>query len=122
MASKELSNKEKNDSRVTLLDSNVTGYYWGRKYAFREYGQGLSADVFHDYLKQIGHPVEKCMTQDKTSPKFLSAIESIAYKEDRLEAAISELISSAEKKTKTLYESSLFDRRFKIHHRDANKP
>ncbi|MFW6766284.1 hypothetical protein ACODTQ_07420, partial [Acinetobacter pittii] len=42
-------NKEKNDIRVN--HSAKDGYYWGKKYAWRQIGFALPKKVFFDYLE-----------------------------------------------------------------------
>jgi hypothetical protein len=107
-----ISNKSKNDSRVTLLE-HVVGYYWGKKYAYREYGKALAKEAFHEYLKEIGHSVVKCKTRNPESKKFTSASESIAYADFGLEDAISRLIASAVREGK-YFKSPLYSKRFTI--------
>ncbi|WP_045459893.1 hypothetical protein [Vibrio hyugaensis] len=104
-------NKGKNDERVK--HDVEDGYYWGKKYAWREYGLVVPKQVFYDYLKEIEHPHIECETINPDLP-FTANEKSIAYLDDGLAEAIEALIDSAEKVTKTLYKSPLFSRRFTI--------
>ncbi|HDC4440570.1 hypothetical protein HV357_21720 [Enterobacter cloacae] len=84
-------NKGKNDSRVKYQSED--GYYWGRKYAWREFGLVLPRDAFESYLIDcVKHPIIECVVETEGYPK---GEDSIAFKEDGLEKAIDELIETA---------------------------
>ncbi|MBJ7221176.1 MULTISPECIES: hypothetical protein [unclassified Brenneria] len=83
-------NKYNNDSRV--IHTSESGYYWGKKYAWREFGMCLPKDVFHDYLAYIKHPTVVCKT---VTPGYPTGEDSIAYLEMGLEKAIEKLIDTA---------------------------
>lgn len=104
-------NKLKNDKRVNYAKNHTEAneYYWGKKYAWREFGLAISKSAFHNYLKEIGHPIIECKC---TSNNFVSL--SIAYKEDNLENAIFNLIKTAKMVTKSLYLSPLYSKKFSI--------
>ena len=108
---KHAANKAKNDQRVT--HSATDGYYWGKKYAWREYGLCLAKEAFHAYLKEIGHPYVDCVTVNPDLP-YQNNDASIAYKEEGLDEAIEDLIKTAVKVTKVRYESALYSKRFTI--------
>ena len=108
---KHVINKDKNDQRVH--HDATDGYYWGKKYAWREYGLVVPKKVFYDYLSEIDFPTVNCETINPDLA-FTSNEKSIAYKDEGLEKAIDDLIMSAKKETKTLYKSPLFSRRFTI--------
>jgi len=78
---------EKSKSRV--VHQPVSGFYLGKKYAWRIYGMAIGRDTFDEYLKAIQHPSVPCHTEG--SP-------SIAYKEDGLSAAMDALIQSLQRK------------------------
>lgn len=103
-------NKYKNNDRVnpTVQD----GYYWGKKYAWREFGLVISKDAFHSYLQEINHPKIQCIISNPDMS--FSNESSIAYREAGLEDAIRELIESAEKVTKVHFKSRLYSKRFII--------
>lgn len=103
-------NKGKNDARVS--HTAVDGYYWGKKYAWREFGLFMPKDAFYSYLKKINHPKVKCVTNNPDMPFSNQA--SIAYKEEGLDDAMNALISSAKKATKVRFESPLHSKRFII--------
>jgi len=92
--------KANNDRRVTP-HGNVTGYYWGRKYAWRIYGIAISENAFDEYLKEIGHPTTTCTTFEPDKPYGNS--QSIAYADEGLAAAVSDLIAFATKKRGVLH-------------------
>lgn len=104
-------NKEKNDTRVT--HNMKDGYYWGKKYAWREFGMVIPKGAFHAYLKEIKHPTTTCVTVNPDLP-YMNNDHSIAYKEDGLAKAIEELITSAVQVTSARYESPLYSKRFMI--------
>lgn len=104
-------NKEKNDTRVTHKAED--GYYWGKKYAWREFGMAIPQGAFHAYLEQIGHPAVPCITINPDLP-YSNNDHSIAYKEEGLAQAIEALIASAVKVTPARYESPLYAKRFMI--------
>lgn len=84
-------NKGKNDSRVKYSESD--GYYWGRKYAWREFGLALPRDAFERYLIEcVGHPMIDCQVITEGYPQ---GEDSFAFKADGLEEAIDALIQSA---------------------------
>jgi hypothetical protein len=115
--SKELSkenhniNKGKNDTRVNHHATD--GYYWGKKYAWREYGLCIPKDVFYSYLEEIKHPFVECETINPDL-QIKSNDKSIAYRDEGLSHAIDSLILSAKKVTARYYKSDLFSRRFTI--------
>ncbi|ENY3129603.1 hypothetical protein ACFXAP_003681 [Vibrio cholerae] len=104
-------NKGKNDVRVH--HDAIDGYYWGKKYAWREYGLVVPKQVSYDYLEEIDFPFVECETINPDLA-FVSNEKSIAFKDEGLEKAIDDLIMSAKKVTKTYYKSPLFSRRFTI--------
>ncbi|WP_110457297.1 hypothetical protein [Shewanella algidipiscicola] len=106
-----VSNKAKNDQRVSHTATD--GYYWGKKYAWREFGLAIAQDAFHAYLKDIKHPQVDCTTTNPDLP-YTTNDASIAYKEEGLATAIEALIASAVKVTKVHYESPLYSKRFTI--------
>ena len=82
---------EENDSRVKY--SATDGYYWGRKYAWREYGLALPREAFESYLIEcIGHPYIECQVITEGYPQ---GDDSIAFLDDGLADAIDDLIQSA---------------------------
>lgn len=85
-------NKSKNDHRVTPHIVN-NKYYWGKKYAWREFGLFISKDAFHKYMDSIGHPKIECITTADGYPQGQS---SFAYLEDGIAEAMKNLIDSAE--------------------------
>ncbi|WP_298692171.1 hypothetical protein [uncultured Sulfuricurvum sp.] len=103
-------NKAKNDERVSHTAQD--GYYWGKKYAWREFGLVIPKDAFYSYLDEIIHPQVECITRNPDKP--FNNEKSIAYKEDGIADAINALIASAEKKTKVKYKSPLYSRQFTI--------
>ncbi len=103
-------NKQKNDERVT--HEATDGYYWGKKYAWREFGLVISKGAFYAYLEQIGHPKVPCITANPDMA--FSNDPSTAYKEEGLDEAMELLITTAEKKTKALYKSPHYSKRFSI--------
>lgn len=101
------SNKKKNDQRVT--HSATSGYYWGKKYAWREFGLVLPQQVFYKYLALINHPAVACQTVEPSSP-FKNNQPSIAYLETGIQTAIDNLIDSAVRVGNgTFYISHLYD-------------
>jgi len=105
-------NKGKNDARVS--HNAQDGYYWGKKYAWREFGLVISKDAFHAYLKEIEHPKVKCITRNPDMEFSNSEEPSIAYKEDGLADAMNFLITSAVKETKVRFKSPLYSKQFVI--------
>lgn len=103
-------NKQKNDDRVS--HSATDGYYWGKKYAWREFGLAISKDAFYAYLEEIKHPQVEWITSNPAMG--FSNEPSTAYKEDGLADAIHELIASAVKATKVRYKSALYSKQFSI--------
>lgn len=103
-------NASKNDSRVN--HNAKDGYYWGKKYAWREYGLFISKDAFYSYLKEIKHPSVECVTNDPSKP--YSNTTSIAYKEEGLADAMYSLILTAEKANKIRFKSKLYSKQFTI--------
>jgi hypothetical protein len=103
-------NKEKNDVRVTHTATD--GYYWGKKYAWREFGLVISKDAFYAYLEQIAHPKVSCITANPDM--IFSTDPSIAYKEDGLDDAMELLIMTAVKQSKALYKSPHYSKKFSI--------
>jgi len=83
-------NKGNNDTRV--IHTATDGYYWGKKYAWREFGMCLPSGAFHEYLKFINHPTIVCKT---VTPGYPVGDDSFAYLEAGLQKAIEDLIDSA---------------------------
>ncbi|MFH0709378.1 MAG: hypothetical protein V2A75_04140 [Pseudomonadota bacterium] len=108
-------NKAKNDERV--IHAAHDGYYWGKKYAWREFGLIIPKDAFYSYLDEINHSKVECVTQNPDIS--FNNEKSIAYKEEGLINAIKDLIDSAEKVTKVHYKSPLYSRKFTIRGLDA---
>jgi hypothetical protein len=104
-------NKAKNDERVTHKETS--GYYWGKKYAWREYGLAISKGAFYKYLKEIEHPSTPCLTINPDLP-YANNEQSTAYLDDGLLDSIEQLIMTAEKVTKAMYKSPLYSKRFAI--------
>lgn len=103
-------NKGKNDDRVSHTAKD--GYYWGKKYAWREFGLVISKDAFYAYLEEINHPNVACIT---SNPELGFINEpSTAYKEDGLADAVYALIASAVKETKVRFKSPLYSKQFVI--------
>jgi len=105
------SNKEKNDLRVKHQEKE--GYYWGKKYAWRQFGLAIPKEAFYDYLKQIEHPSVVCETINPDLT-FQHNEKSIAYKEDGIDDAIKELLLTAVKISKVYFKSPLYDKKFSI--------
>lgn len=85
-------NKSKNDNRVT--PHLVKGkYYWGKKYAWREFGLFISQDAFHNYMDNIQQVKIKCTT---IADGYPLGQPSFAYLEDGIAHAMKELVDSAE--------------------------
>lgn len=97
-------NKEKNDIRVK--HSAKDGYYWGKKYAWRQFGLALPKNAFFAYLEHIEHPSTPCKTTNPDLP--YQNEDSIAYKEEGLENAINDLINSSYKATNSYFKSPLY--------------
>lgn len=108
-------NKEKNDARV--LHDRKDGYYWGKKYAWREFGLVIPKGAFFAYLDEINHPKIECVTQNPDMP--FQNEPSTAYLEDGLEDAITNLLVSAKKATKVRFTSPLYSKQFTIRNIDA---
>lgn len=106
-----ISNKNKNDTRVT--HSETDGYYWGKKYAWRQFGLAIPKEAFYKYLEEINHPFTKCQTINPDLP-FSRNEDSIAYKEEGLDEAIQNLLFSAKNATKVYFESPYYSKRFSI--------
>lgn len=89
---KHTENKLKNNSRVTphIVSDK---YYWGKKYAWREFGLFIPKDVFHEYMDCIGHPKVSCSTIADGYPQ---GQDSIAYQEEGIAEAMKKLVDSAE--------------------------
>lgn len=104
------SNKAKNDERVSHAAKD--GYYWGKKYAWREFGLVVSKNAFFAYLKEIKHPKVKCITSNPDMG--FSNEPSTAYKEEGLADAVNALIASAKKATKVRFKSQLYSKQFVI--------
>lgn len=104
-------NKGKNDERVnpSVVDGD---YYWGKKYAWREFGLVVSPDVFHRYLNEIEHPQISCITSNPDMEYDHSP--SIAYKEQGLVEAMDLLIRDARRVTKIFFDSPYYSKRFRI--------
>jgi len=95
---KEICAAEKNKSDTRVKHKAKSGYYLGKKYAWRIYGMAVGRDTFDSYLVAIGHPTINCLTDD--SP-------SIAYLEKGLLSAMDALISSATHKDGNRFSSPL---------------
>lgn len=108
-------NKEKNDTRVH--HSAESGYYWGKKYAWREFGTVISQNAFYKYLENINHTTIPCQTINPHLP-FKANEDSIAYLEEGLKTAMDDLIETAEKINEgPYYKSPLYfngEKNFKI--------
>ena len=102
--------KTKNDQRVT--HSAKDGYYWGKKYAWRMYGTVIAKDAFFSYLVEINHPSVACQTNNPDLP--YQSEPSTAYKEEGLEDAMRNLISSSAKVSAAYFKSPLYSRKFSI--------
>lgn len=107
-------NKGKNDSRVNYAVQN--DYYWGKKYAWREFGLVIPKDVFYKYLLDcVNHPNIPCTV---TTPGYPIGDDSIAFADKGLEKAIEDLISTATRiKDGPYFKSPLYfngDKRFTI--------
>ena len=100
--------KAKNDARV--VHAATDDYYWGRKYAWRMFGAFMAENAFIAYLDESGHKSVPCTMQMDGYPPG----ESTAYAETGLENAAYLLLTTAEKVTKTLYESPHYSGRFTI--------
>lgn len=85
-------NKAKNNNRVTPHIVNGK-YYWGKKYAWREFGLFISQDAFHKYMDSINHTKIKCTTAADGYPQ---GQDSFAYLEDGIADAMKRLVDSAE--------------------------
>ena len=109
-ASKHEINKGKNDDRVS--HNAKDGYYWGKKYAWREFGLVISKDAFYAYLEEINHPSVACITSNPDMG--FSNEPSTAYKENGLADAVNALIASAVKTTKVRFKSPLYSKQFII--------
>ncbi|QBJ33037.1 hypothetical protein [Hafnia alvei] len=84
-------NKGKNDARVR--HNEAKGYYWGRKYAWREFGLALPRAAFEKYLIEcINHPCIACTIETEGYPQ---GEDSFAFLEEGLADAIDMLIQSA---------------------------
>jgi len=105
-----LAEKAKNDQRVTHKATD--GYYWGKKYAWRMFGAVISKDAFYSYLEEINHPSVPCITNNPDLP--YQSEPSTAYKEEGLEEAMRNLISSAQKVSPAYYKSPLYSRKLSI--------
>lgn len=105
-----LAEKAKNDQRVT--HKTTDGYYWGKKYAWRMFGTVISKDAFYSYLEEINHPSVPCITNNPDLP--YQSEPSTAYKEEGLEEAMHNLISSAQKVSPAYYKSPLYSRKLSI--------
>ncbi|MGI2067269.1 hypothetical protein [Shewanella sp. MF08487] len=102
--------KAKNDQRVTHKAKD--GYYWGKKYAWRMFGTVISKDAFYSYLEEINHPSVPCVTNNPDLP--YQSEPSTAYKEEGLEEAMRNLISSAQKISPAYHKSPLYSRKLSI--------
>lgn len=102
--------KAKNDQRVS--HNAKDGYYWGKKYAWRMFGAVISKEAFYNYLEEINHPSVPCVTNNPDLP--YQSEPSTAYKEEGLEEAMRNLISSAKKVSPAYYKSPLYSRKISI--------
>ena len=116
MAAKQMSkendqiNRGKNSARVS---HNATdGYYWGKKYAWRQFGLVIAKNAFYAYLDEIGHPKVSCVTSNPDMPYANDP--SVAYREQGLEAAIDELIYNAQSAGKRYFNSPRYSKKFQI--------
>lgn len=105
-------NKGKNDERVSHTAQD--GYYWGKKYAWREFGLVISKDAFYAYLKEINHPKVECFTGNHDMGFSNYDKPSTAYKDEGLADAVKSLVASAKKKTKVRFKSPLYSKQFVI--------
>jgi len=103
-------NKGKNDDRVSHTAQD--GYYWGKKYAWREFGLVISKDAFYALLKEVNHPKTECITRNPAMP--FSNESSTAYKDEGLADVMQSLIASAVKVTKVRFKSPLYSKQFVI--------
>ena len=87
-------NQEKNDTRVSYAAGDED-YYWGRKYAWRQYGLVISRNAFDAYLEEIKHPAVNCVTSNPDLGVVGFTENSIAYADTGLEAAMDALIQTA---------------------------
>jgi len=116
MAAKQISkendvvNRNKNNTRVK--HSAIDGYYWGKKYAWRQFGLVVSKGAFYAYLAEIGHPKIDCTTSNPDMPYANEP--SVAFKDDGLEAAIDELIYNAVPAGSRYYTSPRYSKKFQI--------
>lgn len=107
-------NKGKNDSRVSHAEQD--DYYWGKKYAWREFGLVIPKEVFFKYLLEcIKHHNIPCTV---TTPGHPISDDSIAFADKGLKKAIGELIDTATRiKNGPYFKSPLYfngDKRFTI--------
>jgi len=91
-ANNHVANKNKNDLRVQHAGQG--DYFWGKKYAWREFGLVLPQDAFHKYLEHVGHPRIQCVTIDPNM-QYQNNQPSFAYAESGLQTSIDALINSA---------------------------
>lgn len=108
-------NKQKNDDRVAYDISK--GYFWGPKYAWREYGLFMPQDAFRTYLDEIAHPTLECVITNPDKP--FQKTNTIAYCDKGLEQAAFNLLSTAKKVTAVLFKSPLYSKKFAIKGIDA---
>jgi len=100
--------KEKNDTRTQ--HEGTGDYFWAKKQAWRLFGAFMSEGSFIRYLEEISHPSVPCLMVPEDHPPSWST----AYAESGLEEAAFRLISTARKKTPTLYSSELYSKTFAI--------
>lgn len=76
------------------------------------FGTVISKDAFYSYLEEINHPSVLCVTNNPDLP--YQSEPSTAYKEEGLEEAMRNLISSAVKVSPAYYKSPLYSRKLSI--------
>ncbi|MGB2924821.1 MAG: hypothetical protein WBB82_05940 [Limnothrix sp.] len=108
-------NKKKNDDRVAYDKSQ--GYFWGPKYAWREYGLAIPQSAFRAYVEEIQHPSIQCVITNPDKPR--QTTKTVAYADTGLEEAIEQLIQTAEKISNVHFKSPLYPQKFTIKGIDA---
>ncbi|EPR32968.1 hypothetical protein dsat_0409 [Alkalidesulfovibrio alkalitolerans DSM 16529] len=99
--------RAKNDERV--IHSERSGYWWGKKYAWRVYGLCLAKESFYKYLEEIRHPTVNCEMNNPPHPRT----KSIAYLDDGICDAVEELMETAVARGR-FYVSPKFSKNFSI--------
>lgn len=103
--------RAKNDRRVT--HEVGTGYYWGRKYAWRVFGMMMKKHQFAQFLAEIGHPTIPCLVRD-SRPNQTRLNPSIAYLEDGLRETVERLVRSSSRVSHWEYRSPHFSMPFSL--------